>query len=345
MQHRFRHGASLLIALAIIGATIVTAWLFTRHARLNPLSEDAVLHANVVHISAAVPGQLAALNVREGSRVKRGDLLFQLARDTYELQLAQAEAQLAIAKAALSARSRQIQAETANAEIAHEQVARAQTNLALADRTVQRLKPLAAKGYAPQQQLDIAVTAEHDARVSLAQAQAQAQAAQQLIGATEGMEATVRGAEVALALARKALDDTAVRAPHDGLVVGLRVSTGERLAPGQALFTLIATEQWYAQAFFVETELKDIHEGACATAYVLARPDLAIAGRVTDIGWGVSNEEIVNLPRSLPYVQKALNWVRVAQRFPVNIRLDAPPDSLMRMGASATVVVRPGTSC
>jgi multidrug efflux system membrane fusion protein len=333
------------IAVVVIIVTLICGWLLLRHSENNPQSEDAIISAAVVHISPAIPGQIVELNVQEGSHVKRGDLLFRLDREVYELQLRQAEAQLAIAQSALSARGRQVRAETANSSIANEQITRARTNLALTERTVQRLKPLAAKGYVPQQELDMALTAEHDARVSLTQAMSQARAAQELVGDLDATQAAVRGAEAAVALAHKALVDTEVRAPSDGITVGVNVSAGERLAPGQSLFTLINSEHWYAVAFFVETELSKIHNGACVSVYALADSSQEMHGKVVNIGWGVNNEDIISLPRALPYVQKSLNWVRVAQRFPVKILLDAPPPSLMRVGASASVVVRPGTSC
>jgi multidrug efflux system membrane fusion protein len=53
----------------------------------------------------------------------------------------------------------------------------------------------------------------------------------------------------------------------------------------------------------------------------------------------------MNLPRSVPYVQRSLNWVRVAQRFPVRVRLENPPELLMRLGASAVVEVKHGDKC
>ena len=68
-------------------------------------------------------------------------------------------------------------------------------------------------------------------------------------------------------------------------------------------------------------------------------------GRVEGIGWGVVSEDLVNLPRGLPYVPKSLNWVRIVQRFPVEIRLVEPPEDLMRMGASAVAVVRHDSGC
>ena len=57
------------------------------------------------------------------------------------------------------------------------------------------------------------------------------------------------------------------------------------------------------------------------------------------------DDERINLPRSVPYVQRSLNWVRVAQRFPVRVRLENPPEQLMRLGASAVVEVKHGDTC
>ncbi len=74
--------------------------------------------------------------------------------------------------------------------------------------------------------------------------------------------------------------------------------------------------------FFRETELKHIKVGDCATVYVMADRQRAIQGRVEGIGWGVSSEDMLNIPRGLPYVPKSLNWVRVVQRFPVRISLE-----------------------
>lgn len=349
MKNNSKRSHQRVIAIAIVVIVlIVTAsagWVLLRHANSNPLSEDAVIQADVVHISAAIPGQLVAVHVQEGSRVAKGDLLFELNPRVYELQVQQAQAQLAIAQSALTSTGRRIRAETDNATIANEQIRRARTNLALTESTLRRLTPLAAKGYVTQQELETAKTAANDARISLSQAQAQFSAAEHLVGQVDGMEAAVQNAEATLGLAEKALSDTLVYAPSDGLVVGLTVSPGERMISGQSLFTLINTQTWHATGFFLETELHNIEVGQCALVYVLANPKLELKGRVSNIGWGVNNAEMVTLPRALPYVQKSLNWVHVAQRFPVRIALDSPPEELMRMGASATVMVRAIQDC
>jgi multidrug efflux system membrane fusion protein len=70
-----------------------------------------------------------------------------------------------------------------------------------------------------------------------------------------------------------------------------------------------------------------------------------IKGIVQGIGWGVADQDRVNVPRSVPYVERSLNWVRVAQRFPVRVRLEQPPKELMRLGASAVVEIKHGAAC
>ncbi|MAK55113.1 MAG: multidrug transporter subunit MdtN [Pusillimonas sp.] len=345
VSHPAHRRVAVLLAGFVILTALVAGAIYWRYLDRNLMSEDAVLEADVVHISAAVPGKVIELNVAEGSRVAKGDVLFRLDSESYSLRVQQAQAELTAALAAESARERQIRAETANASIADEQIERAQANLDMARKTVERLTPLAKKGYVTQQDLDAARTALRDAQVSFNQAQSQSTAAHELIGELEAAQATVEVAQASLALARKALEDTVVRAPHDGLVVGLKVMTGERLAPDQALFTLIDANKWFATALFRETDLANLRAGQCAQTYALSDPTREIQGKVVSIGWGVATEDLVSLPRSLPYVQKSLNWVRVAQRFPVRILLQDPPADLMRVGASASVVVRTDRNC
>src|SRR5262249_22852053 len=170
-------------------------------------------------------------------------------------------------------------------------------------------------------------------------------AAAQAIDTVQAGESLVAARQAALALAKRNLADTTVRAAHDGLVVGLTVSSGEFVVPGQSLFTLINTEDWFASANLRETNLPAVHVGDCVTVYSMIDRRLPIRGVVESIGWGVLDQDRVNLPRSLPYVERSLNWVRVAQRFPVRIRLESPPPQLMRLGASAVVEVNHGRQC
>jgi membrane fusion protein, multidrug efflux system len=336
---------SKAIAVGVIAIGVLVAAYAAHRSATHPSTDDASIDADVVHVAAAVGGRIVKIGVVENGTVARGDLLFQIDPLPYQLALAQAEAELALARAELDTRQKVLSTEKSNALVAREQARRARTNRALAARTVERLGPLAERGFVTTQQFDQAQVAQHDAITSLLQAQEQEAAANRAVGTEAGALAAVRAREAALAIARRALDDTTVRAPHAGRIVGLTVSTGEVVAPSQALFTLINTETWYAIANFRETELESIAPGDCVTAYSMIDRRRPLKGTVEGIGWGVLDEERINLPRSVPYVERSLNWVRVAQRLPVRIRLADAPSSLMRLGASAVVEVRRGAAC
>lgn len=334
-----------LVSAAIIVLGAAVAWYVYDRSVSRPASDAASIDTEVVHIAAAVGGRVIDIKVEENEKVTRGDILFRIDPLPYKLAVDQADADLGVALAALDAQRRVISTEKSNLQIASEQIKRAQTNYDLAVRTTERLRPLAGKAYVPTQQLDQAQSAQRDAATSLAQAREQEIAAQSAISTTEGASAAIRARQAALAIAKRALEDTVVRAPHDGRIVGLTVKSGEIIAPMQNLFTLVTTETWYAVVNFRETDLKYIAPEDCATVYSMIDRRTPIKGVVESIGWGVLDTERVNLPKNMPYVERSLNWVRVAQRFPVRIRLAKPPENLMRLGASAVVEVKHGAAC
>lgn len=342
--HR-RRALGVIVALAAAMGAVLLGWRYVHNAARNPLSQDAVLTADVANIAAAVPGRIIRFGVSENGVAAKDELLFALDPTTYRLQRDQAAADLQMALAALADRERAVSAARSNAVIARDQVTRARSNLELARQTLARLEALRPKGYVSAQQVDDAATAARDADISLKQALEQQAAADALVSDVAAATALVEARRAALALAERGLADTQVRAPFTGKVVGLEAAVGEFVLPGQAVFTLIDTSAWFASAAFLETELPGIAVGSCATVYALSDRTRALSGRVEGIGWGVSSEELIKLPRKMPIVPKTLDWVRVAQRFPVRIRLLDPPDDLMRIGASATVTVHNGTRC
>ncbi len=343
-SHRKR-SIGALVTLIVALAAVVLGWRYLRTAELNPLSDDAVITADTVTIAPSVAGRIERFAVKDNGVARKGELLLALDPLTYRLAVAQTAADLQIAEAAQADKLRAVSAERSNAAIAHEQVTRAKQNLDLASQTLARLEPLRPKGYVSAQQVDDAATAKRDAEVSLKQAVQQEAAANALVSDTAAAAALVAARRAALAIAERALAETELKAPFDGKVVGLEAAAGGYVLPGQSVFTLIDTGAWFASAAFLETDLPSIRIGDCATVYTLADRGRAIKGRVEGIGWGVSSEELIALPRKMPIVPKTLEWVRVAQRFPVRIRLFDPPDDLMRIGASATATVHHGTGC
>jgi len=338
---RWRRAVVLGVVVLALGAG---AWVLHRRGQ-TVASDDATLDAEVVHIASTVGGRILRIAVQENGTVRAGDELFQIDPEPLQLAVRQAEADLALARASLATQQRGVGTQRSAAVLAAEQTRRTETNLALAQRTVERLRPLAAKGYVPQQQLDQALTAERDAQTSVRQAREQERAALQAVGTDDGGAAGVQAREAALALARHALASATVRAPHDGRVAGLTVSSGEVIAPNQTLFTLVLSHGWSAVANLRESDLSRIAVGDCATVYSMIDRRRPIRGTVQGIGAGVLDAERINLPRNLPFVQKSMNWVHVAQRFPVRVQLEDAPEPLLRLGASAVVEVRHGDAC
>jgi multidrug efflux system membrane fusion protein len=334
-----------LLALVVIIAAAAMLAVILRRAIQNPSTDAASIDADVVHVASEVGGRVIRLGVSENASVKQGDLMFQIDPGPYRDAVAQTRADLALAEAALDTQRRVVSTQNSTATIASEQTRKAAENAALTQRTVERLRPLAQAGYIPEQQLDQAEVASRDAAKSLNQAREQEAAASQAVDTTAGAEAAVQARRAALAIAERALQHATVLAPHDGRVVGLSVSSGEIVAPSQPLFTLITSDEWFSVGNFRETVLQHVKVGDCATVYSLIDRSRPMQGVVTGIGSGVLDTERVDLPRGVPYVERSLNWVRVSQRFPVRVKLQHPPEDLVRLGASAIIEVEHGVAC
>jgi membrane fusion protein, multidrug efflux system len=340
-----RNPVGIVVALLCIAAAVAVALYVNHRDNEFPSSDDVTIDADVVHVASTIDGRIIEILVKDNQLVAKGDVLFRLDPEPYELAVQQAKADLGIARAAVGTQQRVVSTEASNAAVAHAQVTRAQTNYDLAARTVERLRPLATQSYIPTQQFDQAQVVLRDAATSLAQAKQQEAAARTAVGTLEGSEAAVQAREAALAIAQRALRQTVVYAPVDGRVTGINVKAGEILAPSQSLFTLINSSEWFAVANVREVDLKRIGIGDCATVYSMIDRRRPIAGKVVSVGFGVQSDDRLNLPRSLPVVVRTMDWVRVAQRFPVRIELEHAPEPLMRVGATASVEIRYGPSC
>ena len=327
----------LIAAASIIAAIVIGAYTLERLSQ-QPRTNDGYLFADRAGLAPDVSGRIVSLNVRDNHRVSKGDLLLQIDPEPFELHLRQARAQVAALQAQIDLTTRQVASQTSGADAATTQIGRARAQLALASDTLARLEPMLGKGYVTQQQVDEARTSKRTAEVSLAAVIQQADQARQAIGDTFSLQAQLAGAEAAVALAERDVRNAALRAPFDGLIVGLEIAEGEYAVTGHPLFTLIKTDKWYAVGDFRETELPEIRIGDPATVWLMGEHKRALTGHVESLGWGVRPDNAGG--PGLPPVERTLNWVIVAQRFPVRILLDDPPPDVMRIGATVSIVVR-----
>lgn len=261
----------------------------------------------------------------------------------------------------------QARADVANAE---QGVNRAKAEWAYANNNLHRLEPLLEKQFVTVDQVDRARTSEvaqgealkqSGSQLQLSEAGLQSALAQyerskavleqskaqheQSIHAVTTLEPLVnqRGARAsAVKSARYNLDNCRVYAPFDARVTNLTISEGAYAHVGQQVFTLIDARTWWAIGNFREGNLQKITPGMRADVYVLSKPDVRFSGVVDSIGFGVTPDADVfgTLAPGLPDVQRTLNWIHLASRYPVRVRVKEPPPDLFRVGESAVVIIR-----
>ena len=333
-----RKALGVLVSLIALAGVIATVLLATRRIDLRPRTDDAYLQADLVHMAPDVSGRIVELDVRDNQKVHKGEVLFRIDPDPYRLRVDQARAAVQGLEAKLALTADQVASQTSKADAAERGIGSADAQRALASSTLGRMEPLLGRGFVTAQQVDQARTAQRTAQIALQQARLQADEARQAIINTKPTEAELEGARATLALAERDLNKTVVRAPCDGRITALDIAAGEFAATGHPLFTIIDTEHWYAIGNFRETDLAGIEPGQRATVYVMAQPSRPVPGKVDSLGWGVASDVSATFG-GLPHVERTLNWVRIAARFPVRVLLDAPPDNLMRYGATAVIVI------
>jgi multidrug efflux system membrane fusion protein len=326
--------ATILIAAVVLCALVV----FTIDRR--PRTHDARIFAYSAQMASEINGRIIRVLISNDQHVQAGDPLILIDPEPYEMQLREARAQVAALKAQIDLTGRQVTSQGSGVEAAENQVARAREQLRLSTETLKRLEPLLGPGYVTQQQIDEARTNEATAVASLQALTHSATQARQAVGDTLSLQAQLEGAEAAEALAARNLSLTTLRAPFAGIVVGLQIAEGTFALSGRPLFSLVKSEVWYAIADFRETELPRIAVGDRATIWTMAESNVAFTGRVESLGAAVQASDQDG--PGLPQVGRDLNWVVVAQRFPVWVRLDHPPPEAMHVGMTASVKVHHG---
>jgi multidrug efflux system membrane fusion protein len=181
-------------------------------------------------------------------------------------------------------------------------------------------------------------------KAALDQSHEQVQQTLHSITTLDPLVAQRSGRTSAIQTAQYNLDNCRIYAPFDARVTNLTISEGAYARTAQQIFTLIDTRRWWVIGNFRETQLKHIQPGMSAEVYLLSDPTHALHGTVDSVGFGVTPDADVigTLSPGLPDVQRTLNWVHLASRFPVRVLIDGPQHRLFRMGESSVVVIRNG---
>ncbi|HKT99706.1 MAG TPA: multidrug transporter subunit MdtN [Paraburkholderia sp.] len=332
-----RKAVPALLVLLTLFVLVYVLWRIDT----SPRTDDAYVYADSIDIVSEVNGRIVNMAVRDNQAVKRGDLLFEVDPRPFDDELARASAALAALDKQIALMGRTVKAQQYGADSAHAAVERARAAATQSAQTLRRTEPLLAKGYVLAEEVDRARTAQRAAEAELESARLQAQQASAAVTGVDALVAQRDVVQAEIALAQYRREMATVRAPFDGRVVSLKTTTGQFASPLKPIFTLIATRDWYVVANFRETELGNIRAGTPAAVYLMSDTGRMFRGRVDSIGYGVLPDDGGLVLEGLPRVQRSLNWVRVAQRFPVKIHVDNPDSELFRVGASAVVKLEP----
>ncbi len=333
----------LAVVIALIGiALILRAWQLWPFTTAIATTDNAYVRGQVTVLAPQVNGYITEVLVKDFQHVKQGEVLLRIDDRIYHQRVAQAEAALDSAKAAL-ANSDQSQAQN-RAQIASAKatLSAGQSELQRSRAELARYEQLAAQRLVALNDRDKFRTSQASAQAGVQQSQAQIQIAEETLVSTrvarKGLEAQVESAEAALELARIDLANTVIHAPRDGQVSEASARAGQYVAAGSQLLFLVPDTLWVV-ANFKEGQTWPMRIGQPATFAVDAFQGEVLRGHIEEIAPATGSEFSVLRPDNA-----SGNFTKVVQRLPVRIAIDADQPLAVRLRPGMSVIAKVDTS-
>jgi multidrug resistance efflux pump len=335
--------AILFSLVALIGALVVLyAWRLPPFSTAIVSTENALVRGQVTLIGTQLPGYVVDVKVQDFQMVKQGDLLVQIDDRIYQQRYEQAQAQLAAQKAALENWVQSRRTAEAGVLLNQAAVANAEAQAAKAAADLSRVNSLAADGSLSLREQDSSKAAKVQTTAAVAQARASLDIAKQQVQSVTvnklSLEAAVANAEAALKAAKVDLDNTRIIAPEDGQLGQVTVRKGAYVNTGAQLMGLVPRQLWVI-ANLKETQMNGVQVGQSATFKVDALDGAVLTGQVERISPATGSEFSV-----LPADNATGNYVKIAQRIPVRIRIDSGQAKARRLAPGMSVTVSIDTS-
>ncbi|KAA0212540.1 MAG: HlyD family efflux transporter periplasmic adaptor subunit [Lautropia sp.] len=341
---RRRIGLALVALVVLLAGAGYGAW-WTLVGQHYVDTDNAYVQGHLVQITPQIAGTVLAINVEDTDRVEAGQPLALLDPADARVALAQAQAQLAQAvreAASLDAANATLRAGIEQREADE---ARARIELERAREDLQRRQHLGASGAVSGEELgharraiDEAAAAASAARAAVVVARRQFEANQALTGSTPVREhPNVLRAAAAVREAWLALERTTLPAPVSGYVARRSVQVGQRVQAGTPLMAVIPLDQVWVEANFKEVQLRGVRIGQPVKLTAdLYGGKVEFDGRVTGLAAGTGAAFAL-----LPPQNATGNWIKVVQRVPVRIALDAAQlrEHPLRVGLSMQVKI------
>jgi membrane fusion protein (multidrug efflux system) len=328
----------IIVALVVASGLAFGVVELVRSAGVES-TDDAFIDADIVRAAPQVAGRVVEVDVEDNHMVAKGDVLLRIDRRDYDVQVRDAEAGLAEARGKFDQAKAQLAVTAADADQADAQVDVAQANAINAAADLKRYTRLEARAIS-QQMKDSATAAASSTAAQLTAARRKATSARAQVELAKTQittaAATVDDAQSKLDQAKLNLSYTEVRATLPGRVTRKSVQPGNYVQVGQQVMALVPTDV-YVTANFKETQLEHMRPGNEVDVHVDAYPSHEFHGRVDSLQAGTGAAFSL-----LPPENATGNFVKVVQRVPVKIKLDAPADPayLLAPGMSAEPDVR-----
>jgi len=333
----------VVIVLALIGiALILRAWSLWPFNTSWVSTDNAYVRGQITVLAPQVNGYVTEVLVKDFQHVKQGEPLLRIDDRIYKEKVAQAQANLDSAVAAL-ANSDQAQAQNrAQIGAARAALSAGQSELARSRNELKRYEELADQQLVALNDRDKFRTSAQAAQSSVQQSQAQIRIAEETLTSTQvarkGLEAGVETAKAQLELARIDLANTVIHAPRDGQVSEASVRLGQYVTAGSQLLFLVPDALWVV-ANFKEGQTWKMRIGQEASFSVDAFDGERLSGRVEQIAPATGSEFSVLRPDNA-----SGNFTKVVQRLPVRIAIDPDQELAPRLRPGMSVVVRVNTA-
>jgi multidrug resistance efflux pump len=354
----------LLTGVVVLVAVAAVAFKYWDYLT-NPWTRDGQVRANVIQVAPRVSGPVVKLPIVDNQFVKAGDALFGIDPRTYAAALDQARAKLDetrddlkdleqrvnVAQAALDQSVSQIKQAQSAVKSAEAESVRAIADFERASRLVKKgdiskrnFDQTKAANDVAQADLDKAQSRLIQANAAKLQAEAELARSKADLGAPGEENARLRGAKAALESAKLNLEFTQVKASVDGYVTNVKLRLGSQAVANQPALALVDVNSYWVHGFFRETVVGRVRPGNQAVITLMSYPDDPLTGVVDSIGWGIAQDDGSTGADLLPTINPTFEWIRLAQRVPVRVRLEGVPDEVaLRVGTTASVLVRSGT--
>lgn len=326
---------SVALIVLLFSAYKIYIWANTQS------TDNAYIEADISNISAEVSGVIAEVLVKENNLVKAGQIIAKIKDDDYLARLKQSEAALEAAKHDIEIIGQNIRLAAIEKNKTTEAYEFADENFKITEVNHKRIIELSKDNFASKQKLDNSKIAFERTKNELSQAMLNMQISTEKLALLEIKKlaaiAKQSNVEQENYLAKRALDNTNIYSPIDGMIGNSGLREGSYVRSGVILFSVVPMNELYVKANFKETQIATFKTGMKASIVIDSLPGIKIPGTIRNISPATGAKFSL-----LPPANATGNFTKIVQRIPVLIDLHIPEELQEKIvpGMSSLVKVR-----